>query len=351
MPEISVIIVNWNGKQFLNDCLSSLRRQTFRDFETILVDNGSHDGSAEYVRANFPEVQLIALDTNLGFTGGNIAGYNVAIGSLIVLLNNDTETHPDWLEEVHKGSEAYPQAGSFASRMMYFDDRQRIENCGFEVDVAGMSVDIARDELYSPKWNCPRKVFGACGGAVAYRRSMLNRIGFLDPDLFMLYEDLDLSLRAQLSGYECVYLPPAVVFHRYRASIKTRPALQVFYGQRNIDLAYLKSMPMGLILRSTPLRLLYEIGAAFYFIRLGFGLAFLRAKFDVIRQLPSVLAKRGLVQQLRVLPNRQFRALMHGSVLVSKWRKFFSIRGSSKDLPTESAGRGALGLRSFASKD
>src|SRR5947209_9685612 len=133
MPKISVIIANWNGKHFLDACLSSLRHQRFRDFETILVDNGSSDGSTEYVRANFPEVRLITLAENRCFVGGTLAGYEVALGSVIVLLNNDTEAHPDWLEEIHQATVLYPKAGSFASKMMYFDARNRVENCGFEV--------------------------------------------------------------------------------------------------------------------------------------------------------------------------------------------------------------------------
>jgi GT2 family glycosyltransferase len=335
MPEISVIIVNWNGKHFLPDCLSALRRQTFRDFETIFVDNGSRDGSADYVRARFPEVRVLALDNNLGFSGGNIAGCELAEGDLIVLLNNDTEVGPDWLQQLHNGSKSYPEVGSFASRMMYFDDRQRIENCGFEVDMAGTTVELGRDELSSPIWDIPRKVFGACGGAVAYRRRMLEHIGFLDPDFFMIYEDVDLSFRAQLSGYECVYLPQAVVFHRYRSTLKRQPALQVYYSQRNIDFVLLKNLPVGLILCSAPRRLLYELGAALHFLRLGSGSAFFRAKFDVIRQLRSVLVKRRAVQKLNVLSNNQFRALMRGSTFAAKWRKFFSKRSDPMEFPSK----------------
>jgi GT2 family glycosyltransferase len=336
MPEISIIIVNWNGRHFLDVCLSSLRRQTFRDFETILVDNGSQDGSAKYVRARFPEVRVLALDQNLGFTGGNIAGYKLATGKLIVLLNNDTEAHPGWLEAVNNGSHSYPEAGSFASKMMYFDNRQRIENCGFEVDIAGMTVELGRDECDSPKWNLPRRTFGACGGAVAFRRSMIDHIGFLDPDLFMIYEDVDLSFRAQLCGYDCVYLPQAVVYHRYRSTIRTRPALQVFYAQRNIDLVFLKNMPLGLILRSAPRRLLYEFASALYFLRLGAGFPFARAKLDVLRTLPSVLAKRRTVQKLKVLSTSEFRALMRGPAFSAKWRKFFSAREIPAELPSRS---------------
>ena len=150
MPEISVIIVNWNGKQFLDDCLCALRRQTFRDFETILVDNGSEDGSVEYARRHFPEVRLLALDSNLGFTGGNIAGYELATGRLIALLNNDTEAHPKWLESLYCGSLEYVDAASFASKMMYFDNRKQIENCGFELGRAGTTLEIGKDQTDGP---------------------------------------------------------------------------------------------------------------------------------------------------------------------------------------------------------
>ena len=324
MPEISVIILNWNGKDFLDDCLGALRRQTFRDFETILVDNGSRDGSVEYIRKHFPEVNLLALPENLGFAGGNIAGYAQARGELIVLLNNDTEAHPSWLEEIHRASESHTKAGSFASKMMYFDDRSRVENCGFDLGISGVTVDLGRGELDGPDWTQSRKVFGGCGGAVALRHKMLEQIGFLDPDFFMTYEDLDLSFRAQLCGFECVYLPKAIVYHRYRATNQKTPSRQVFYSQRNIELAYLKNMPLGLILRSAPQRFLYEVGAAIYFSKQGAGFAFLRAKLEVLKCLPATLRKRSEIQKKRTITDSQLRSVMRGSVFLKKFRKLRS---------------------------
>jgi GT2 family glycosyltransferase len=328
MPEITVIVVNWNGNQWLETCLSSLRRQTFSDFEVILVDNGSQDGSLEYVRQNFPEVKVLALDENLGFTGGNIAGYALARGNLIVLLNNDTEAEAEWLREIYAASLHYPSAGSFASKMMYFDNRNRIENCGFDVGPTGTTVDLGRDEPDGPAWSTPRQVFGACGGAAVYRRTLLDEIGFLDPELFMIYEDVDLSFRAQLSGYSCVYLPRAIVYHRYRSSIGKRPDLQVYYAQRNIDWVYLKNLPTSLLLRSLPQRLLYEIGASLYFLRMGSAAAFLRAKVDVLKSLGMILKKRRLVQRQRTLSGSQLRERMRAPDLRAKWKKLFSVRPS-----------------------
>jgi GT2 family glycosyltransferase len=326
---ISVIILNWNGKQFLRDCLSALRRQTLRDFEAILVDNGSQDGSAEYVRTHFPEVKLLALPDNRGFTGGNIAGYEQTRGELVVLLNNDTEAHPNWLEEIYRASQTYPKAGSFASKMMYFDERGRVENCGFDLGIAGTTLDLGRDELDGPDWSHPRNVFGACGGAVAYRRSMLDDVGFLDPEFFLIYEDVDLSFRAQLRGYDCVYIPGAIVYHHYRASIGKSSARQVFFSQRNIELVYLKNMPLGLILRSMPERLIYEVGAAVYFVRHGAGSDFLRAKLDVVRCLPQILRQRKEIQKGRTASTSQLKMALRKSMLSNKGKKFRSAWSAS----------------------
>ena len=324
-PLISVIIVNWNGKQFLDACLTSLRRQTFPDFETILVDNGSKDGSLDYVRQNFPEVRAIALGSNFGFSGGNNAGFEHARGDLIVLLNNDTAVHPEWLEQIEKAATRFPRAGSFACKMLYFDDRTRIENCGFDVSLAGATLEVGRDQSDGPEWAEPREVFGACGGAAVYRRSMLEKIGFFDPDFFLIYEDVDLAFRAQLSGFACVYTPGAVVYHRYRASIGTLSPTQVFYSQRNIELVYWKNMPMSVLMRSLPQRLLYEFGAAAYFIKAGAGRDFVSAKAEAVRFLTAALKSRKRIQQHRAITDAQLLGLMKRAPLAAKWKKLLSL--------------------------
>jgi len=338
MPEISVIVLNWNGKHFLEDCLGSLRRQTFRDFETILVDNGSSDGSVEFVRVNFPEVRILALPDNVGFAGGNIAGYEQSTGRLILLLNNDTEAHPKWLEEIRNASLTYQQAGSFASKMMYFHDRNRVENCGFDVGIDGATVDLGRDEYDGPQWRQPREVFGGCGGAAAYRRTMLEDVGFLDSDFFMTYEDVDLSFRAQLRGHGCVYVPGAIVYHRYRATNNKMPHRQVLFSQRNIDYVWVKNMPFGLMVRSAPWRVLYELGAALYFVRVGAGTVFLKSKWEVLRHLPSLLRKRKEIQRRRTARNTQIQEKLRNSIFGIKWKKLRvawsgAMEGTASGLP------------------
>jgi GT2 family glycosyltransferase len=336
MPEMSVIVLNWNGKHFLEKCLTALRRQTFREFEAILVDNGSEDGSVEYVGEHFPEVSVLPLGRNLGFCAANNAGYERSRGELILLLNNDTEADPRWLEEMHRASREYPKAGSFASKMLFLDDRKRIDLCGFALSAAGLTSDLGRDEQDGPAWAEPRRVFGACAGAAAYRRSMLEDVGFLDDDFFMSYEDVDLSFRANLRGYECFFIPSAIVYHSLGGTTKNYPARQAFFSQRNVEFVYLKNLPLSLMLRSLPQRLVYELGGAAYFFKMGVGSAFLKAKVDTVRQLPAVLRKRKEIQSRRIITNRQLRSLMRNDWLAPKLKRLLSAwRGPSQSaLPT-----------------
>jgi GT2 family glycosyltransferase len=154
---------------------------------------------------------------------------------------------------------------------------------------------------------------------------MLEDVGFLDPDFVMIYEDADLSFRAQLRGYDCVHVPGAIVYHRYRVTIGKAPSRQVFYSQRNIELVYLKNMPLALILGSLPQRLLYEMGAAIYFSKKGNGSAFLRAKANVIKSLPAILRKRVDIQRRRTITNAQMRRILRKSLFFNKWKKLWSL--------------------------
>ncbi|MCA9947598.1 MAG: glycosyltransferase family 2 protein, partial [Anaerolineales bacterium] len=130
MPKISIIIPHLNGKHLLDDCLGSLRRQTFTDFEVLLVDNGSSDGTQAYVREHFPEVKILELGRNFGFTGACNAGWEASTGEIVILLNNDTEVEPSWLREVWRAFEQNPQVGSVASKMLLFDQRDTFHTAG-----------------------------------------------------------------------------------------------------------------------------------------------------------------------------------------------------------------------------
>jgi GT2 family glycosyltransferase len=154
---------------------------------------------------------------------------------------------------------------------------------------------------------------------------MLREIGFLDPKFFLIYEDVDLAFRAQWRGFECLYLPKAIVYHRYRSTIGKGSVTQAFYSQRNIELLYFKNMPLGLLLRGLPQRCLYELGATIYFFRLGLGGTFFRAKVQALRLLPSMWNDRRRILKARAVSSAQLRGMMKSTALLGKWRKLLSL--------------------------
>ncbi len=319
-PTVSVIVVNWNGKNLLFACLQSLQRQTFKDFEIIVVDNGSTDGSIELIQNHFPEAQVIALNTNLGFSAANNIGIQRARGRYIALLNNDTEADPRWLEELVKALDTRREISFCASKMLLHHQRDLADACGdfYSVDgIGGKIGHLQSATIYSE----PREVFGACAGAAIYRRELLEELGGFDEDFFIAHEDTDLSFRAQLRGHRCLYVPTAIVYHKLSATIGAESPTYLYYGHRNAEFVYFKNMPGPLLWRSLPLHLTLDLALLLFYVRRGQAGPFLQAKLDAIKALPTILQKRRRIQQQRVVSNDYIAGLLQKSWLPQAIRK------------------------------
>ena len=292
---VSLIIVNWNGRDLLPECLDGLRQQTYRDFQIIMVDNGSEDGSVDFVNHHYPEVRTIALGRNLGFAAGNNIALRTVRTEYAALLNNDAVAHPCWLENLVEGLERYPEAGSAASKMLFYDCPDTIDRAGDAYTRAGAGLLRGRGH---PGNGFDRRewVFGACAGAALYRMSMFEDIGLFDEDFFLLYEDIDLSFRGQLKGYKCVYIPEAVVFHKASNSIVDDSHLSVYYGHRNLEWVYIKNMPPGIIVRTMAMHVIYNVAAFLYFAVRGRLRSISRAKLDAVKGIKREMAKRKTIQ-------------------------------------------------------
>ncbi len=217
-PLASIIIPNWNGLQHLPACLDAMRAQTYSPIEIILVDNGSTDGSQAFVADHYPEVRLLALDRNLGLTGGNNLGFEAASGEFLISLNNDTEAHPQFVEALVAALIEHPEAGMAAAKMLLFDRRDHIHSAGDGYGRDGIPFNRGVWQRDEGQFDDPGWIFGGCGGAVAYRRAMLDDIGMFDESFFMYCEDVDLNWRAQLAGWRCWYTPQAIVYHKLSAT-------------------------------------------------------------------------------------------------------------------------------------
>jgi GT2 family glycosyltransferase len=297
-PEISIVIVSWNGRQYLEACLNAVAAQEGVAAEVILVDNASTDGTVEYVRERFPWVRLVALAENRGFAGGNNAGVREARGRLVALLNNDTVADSGWLRALERGLDERAGFALAASRIVYMHDPGVIDSAGDGLLRGGgafkrhhgAGIDAASES---------REVFGVCGAACLMPKSVYNELQGFDEDFFASHEDVDLSYRARLLGYRCRYVADAVVRHHGSATLGRMSAWAVFQGQRNLEWVYVKNTPWPLLLRTLPGHLLYGAAAAAYFARHGLGGSFLRAKLAALAGLPAMLKKRAMVQRTR----------------------------------------------------
>lgn len=312
MARVSVIVVNYNRWDLLCACLNGLAAQTCNDLEVIVVDNGSTDGSPVQVARAFPRVRLIALERNTGFCEANNRGIAATRSEFIALLNNDAVPEPRWLEELIRAADAHPECGFFASRVLCQDNPALLDSAGDGIAITGAAY--RRGHLQpSTRFTRPEYVFGASGSAAFYRRSMLQEIGSFDEDFFAVYEDADLSCRAQLAGYKCWYVPTAIVHHRGSSTIGRYTDLYVYQTQRNVEFFFLKNMPAPLVYVLFLNHLIYNFLGLFYFGLIHRrGGTFLRAKVDAIQCLSRMREKRRLIQSKRRISISYFMSLLQG---------------------------------------
>ena len=300
-PELlSVIIPNWNGARYLPTCLDALRRQTYARLEVILVDNGSSDESIALVERDYPETVLLQLGKNWGLAGAVNRGIAAARGEVIAPLNNDTEVTPDWAAALMETLVTHPEAGQAASKILLFDQRDTLHSAGDAYRVDGIPVNRGVWQKDVGQYDHQEYIWGGCGGAVAYRRSMLDDIGLFDEDFFMYCEDVDLNWRAQLAGYRCVFAPRAVVYHRLSAT--GGGALASFYTGRNTLWVLFKDYPGPLLRQHWPaiVRAQLEISrAALRAWRGAAARARLRGQLAAWLGLPGCLRKRRAIQASR----------------------------------------------------
>jgi GT2 family glycosyltransferase len=297
-PDVSVIIVTWNGRQHLDACLDAVAAQRSVRFETVLVDNASTDGTVHHVRSRHPSVRVVALGSNRGFAGGNNAGVAEARAPVVAFLNNDTIAEPDWLQALVGGLD---EAGGFAlvtSRIVYLHDPQIIDSAGDGFLRAGGAFKRLHG-MPSAQAGEPSEVFGVCGAACLMPKSVFEELGGFDEDFFASHEDVDLSYRARLRGYRVRYVPDAIVRHQGSATLGRQSARAVYYGQRNLEWVYLKNSPASILLRTVPGHLAYNVAAALHFARAGQVWPFVRAKGAAFAGLPAALRKRAAVQRTR----------------------------------------------------
>jgi GT2 family glycosyltransferase len=317
-PRVTVVIPNWNGESLLQLCLTSLRDQYVTDFETLLVDSGSTDGSLDFVAEYFPEVKTIALGENRGFAGAVNAGIRESGTEFVALLNNDTEQDPGWLEALVRAADSHPEAGLFASKLVDFHDRRMLDGAGDAMRLSGLPYRLGHGERDGGRFDAPGYVFGACAAAAIYRRDMLDEVGLFDEDFVSYCEDGDLSFRAQLAGYRCFYVPGAIVYHMGSASTGgKRSPTATRLGTRNSFSLLVKNLPLSVVPHVLPFFVVGQIARLLTAAMTGSLRAHLEGLAGALRHLPLMLGKRADIQKRKRISDAEVRRLLRESSLAA----------------------------------
>lgn len=271
--KVTVIIPNYNGLQFMEACMAALERQTYQEFTTLIVDNGSADGSVSFIREHYPQAVLMEMGENLGFSGAVNAGIRAAKTPYVLLLNNDTEVDPEFVGEMVKAIGRSEKIFSVSSKMVQLYHRELMDDAGDMYSLLGWAYQRGVGQP-SSGYTRPCKVFSACAGAAIYRKSVFEEIGYFDESHFAYLEDLDVGYRARIAGYDNIYCPKAVVYHvgsGTSADGSKYSSFKVRLAARNSVYVNYKNMPaLQLVLNLPGLLSGYAVKYAF-FHKNGFG--------------------------------------------------------------------------------
>lgn len=294
---VAVLIVNYNSGAMLRRCLDALQAQSRRDFDVVVVDNASSDGSADGIDGRYSNVRLVRSDRNLGFAGGNNLGLAHARNAhWVVLLNPDAFAEPQWLERLVAAAEQHPEFAFFGCRMMAADSPELLDGIGDVFHVSGLHWREGHRQPIASEDLQPREIFSPCAAAAMYRRDVLEQAGGFDEDYFCYSEDVDLGFRLRLAGHRALYVPDATVLHVGGGTTGMRSDFSVYHGQRNLVWTYAKNMPGALAYLFLPWHLAINVAMLGVLMLRGQGLLGLRAKIDALRGLPRMLKKRRSLQ-------------------------------------------------------
>lgn len=297
LPFVSVIIVNFNNKILLNNCLLSVFKSDYPSFEVVLVDNASSDNSVDFVRSHFSNTNLVLIQNkvNLGFAGGNNVGIGSSRGEYLFFLNNDTEVDENWLKQSIKLMSSDPCIGACQCKLLRLKERKKFDGAGGYVDRFISPIIKGTQEYDYGQYDQNYEIFWAKGAAFAVKKKVLDEVGYFDNDYFLEYEETDLCWRIWLCGYRILFAPRSIVYHAGSASISRKKLKVYYYFHRNHIATILKNYELKNIVRYLPVLIVLKILRDFQSIKAE-KLIRLKAIFSTFKNFRKIWIKRQQVQ-------------------------------------------------------
>ena len=313
MKNTAIIVPNWNGKESLGVCLDSLLSQSINS-TIIVVENASTDGSLEYIKNSYPEVELVVNKRNLGFAGGVNSGIRRALElkcDALALFNNDAVAEKDWLKNLTVAMEGSSNVGLVAPKILSKFEK-KLDSAGDMYTSWGLPYPKGRKESDDGQYDKPGNIFSASGGASLYRASMLKEIGLFDDDFFAYYEDVDISFRAQLAGWKIMYEPSAIAYHEIGATSSKIHGFTTYQTIKNLPWLFWKNVPR---------KYLFDVGIRFYLAYFSFVvsavsrgqfMAVIKGLFVSIIFMPKKMIQRHKIQSsAKVSPEYIWSIMTH----------------------------------------
>ena len=320
---ISAIVLNWNGKDVICACLDSLLTQTYKSYEIIVVDNDSSDGSLEMIKEKYAsQIKIIENKKNLGFAEGCNVGIRASEGDLIMLLNSDATVKENWMREMANVMESDSLVGMSAGKIYFSDERDILENTGHIIYKDGLGRGRGRLEKDKGQYDTNNRIFCPNGCAAIYKRKMLEEIGFFDKYFFAYADDIDVGFRGRLLGYDCIYVPSAIAYHKLSNSFGMLSPFKAFLVERNRLWVVIKCFPFSRLLKApfyTFFRYLFHFYGVFakkgpasrYVQKMSiFSLIFVgfRVYISTFIFLPHLLIERFKIRKRTKVSNKDFES-------------------------------------------
>ena len=311
MKKVTAIIVNWNDKDVIVECIQSILDQNRNKIDIIISDNGSKDDSVEFIRKRFPSIKIIENGKNLGFGSAINRGLGLAKGDYLLFLNSDLKLHSKCVGELAKVLESDSNVGGTIPKILHIDQQNTINSLGVLINYTG----IAYPNLLGQKDPGYQEPFeSACGGIFMLKREVYETVGGFDEDLFLYHEDHDLSWRIRLAGWHLKVIPQAIMYHHYKFN---KGILKYYSSEKNRLHILLKNMEVKTLALISPALIIVEFSQWFHAAINKWFLLKMKSYFEILILLPSILTKRKKQKYLRKVPDKEITRIYQGTLAVS----------------------------------
>ena len=311
MKKVTAIIVNWNDKDVIVECIQSILDQNRNKIDIIISDNGSKDDSVEFIRKRFPSIKIIENGKNLGFGSAINRGLGLAKGDYLLFLNSDLKLHSKCVGELAKVLESDSNVGGTIPKILHIDQQNTINSLGVLINYTG----IAYPNLLGQKDPGYQEPFeSACGGIFMLKREVYETVGGFDEDLFLYHEDHDLSWRIRLAGWHLKVIPQAIMCHHYKFN---KGILKYYFSEKNRLHILLKNMELKTLALISPALIIVEFSQWFHAAINKWFLLKMKSYFEILILLPSILTKRKKLKLLRKVSDKEITRVYKGTLAIS----------------------------------